>query len=93
MDAAPGVPGVSKDAPGSTKDASRGLARKYCPQVEEYSKKSKKTMFFDDFFSILTVFCSFYILRAILAQKESSFICEKKMQFFGTHGTPGGVSI
>ena len=35
-------------------------------------------MFFDDFFSILTVFCSFYILRAILAQKENSFICEKK---------------
>jgi hypothetical protein len=50
IDAAPGVHGVSKDAPESNKHAIWGLVLKYCPKVGECSKKSKKTGFFDVFF-------------------------------------------
>ena len=51
-------------------------------KLKNIQKNSKKTAFFEDFFSILTAFCSFYNLRAILAQKENSFICRKKNVIF-----------
>ena len=75
MDPSPGVPGVSKDAPGSTKHAIWGLVRKYCPQIEEYLKYYKKTGFFWHFFSILMIFRSLCLLGAILAQKLDTFFC------------------
>ena len=37
--------------------------------------------------------CSLRLFGAILEQKESTFICEKKMWFFDTPGTPGAGSI
>ena len=58
-------------------------------KLKNIKKSLRKQGFFDDFFSILTVFCSFYILSAILAQKENSFICEKKCDFLTPMGPLG----
>ena len=83
MDPPSGVPELLQDAPGSTKHAIWGLVRKYCPQIEEYSKYSKKKqVFFWHFFLILTIFRSLCLFGAILAQKLNSFICKKKIWFF-----------
>ena len=50
MDPTPRVPGVSKDAPGSTKHAVGGLVRKYCPQIEEILNTLKWFYFMIDLF-------------------------------------------
>ena len=52
------------------------------PKLKNIQKTLRKQGFLMIFFSILTAFCSFYNLRAILAQKENSFICEKKNVIF-----------
>ena len=54
---------------------------------------SKKTGFFWHFFFNFDGFWSLCLLEAILAQKDNSFICRKKMWCFDTPGTPGGASI
>jgi hypothetical protein len=69
MDLPPGAPGVSKDAPASTKHAIWGLVYLDWPQIAEYLKRYKKTGFFDSFFSILTDFQSFCLFGSILAQE------------------------
>ena len=45
-----GVPGVSKDVPGSTKHAIWGLLRKYSPKLKNI-ENTKKKAFFDIFFN------------------------------------------
>ena len=66
---------------------------KIAPKLKNIWKYLRKQGFFDIFSSILMVFLSLCLLGAILAQKENTFICEKKMWFFDTPGTPGGGSI
>ena len=56
-------------------------------------KSPRRQGFFDIVSSILMVFWSLCLLEAILAQKENSFICEKKKWLFDTPGTTGGRSI
>jgi hypothetical protein len=62
-----------------------------------YSKfeNCQKPGIFDDLFSILTVFRSFFNFGSILAQELNSFICEKNCYFLTplgrpASGTPGG---
>ena len=52
-----------------------------------------KTGFFDRFFSILMIYRSLCLFRAILAQELSSFFVKRKFWFFDTPGTPEGASI
>ena len=60
------------------------------PKLKNIQKCLWKQGFFDDFSSILTVFCSLYNLRAILAQKENTFICRKKNVIFWHPWDPWG---
>ena len=60
---------------------------KIAPQLEEYLKNSKKTVFFDIFFSVLMIFQSLCLLGVILVQELNSFI------FLTPLGPLGGVSI
>ena len=60
------------------------------PKLKNIRKCLWKQGFFDDFSSILTVFCSLYNLRAILAQKENTFICRKKNVIFWHPWDPWG---
>ena len=60
------------------------------PKLKNIWKCLWKQGFFDDFSSILTVFCSLYNLRAILAQKENTFICRKKNVIFWHPWDPWG---
>ena len=60
------------------------------PKLKNIQKTLRKQGFLMIFFSILTAFCSFYNLRAILAQKENSFICRKKNVIFWHPWDPWG---
>ena len=67
---------------------------KIAPKLKNIWKSPRKQGFFDIFSSILIVLeVDMCLLRAILAQKEDSFICRKKKWFFDTPGTPGSWSI
>ena len=55
MDLPPGIPGVSKDTPGSTEHAIWGLVR----SIEEYLKKSREIGDFLTFFSNFDDFSKF----------------------------------
>ena len=59
-------------------------------KLKNIQKTLRKQRFLRIFFSILTAFCSFYNLRAILAQKENSFICRKKNVIFWHPWDPWG---
>ena len=63
------------------------------PKMKKIQNTLRKHEFFYIFFSILMVFWSLCLFGAILAQKLDSFICEKKIWFFDTPGTPRGGSI
>ena len=52
---------------------------KIAPKLKNIRKCLRKQGFFDIFSSILMVFLSLCLLGAILAQKENTFIYEKKM--------------
>jgi hypothetical protein len=51
---------------------------KIAPKLRNIWKYLRKQGFFDIFSSILMGFLSLCLLEAILAQKENTFICEKK---------------
>ena len=55
---------------------------KIAPKLKNIWKSLRKHGFFDIFSSILMVFWSLCLLGAILAQRENSFICEKKNVIF-----------
>ena len=55
---------------------------KIAPKLKNIRKCLRKQGFFDIFSSILMVFLSLCLLGAILAQKENTFICEKKNVIF-----------
>ena len=52
------------------------------PKLKNIQNTLRKQVFFWHFFSILMIFRSFSLFRAILAQKLNSFICEKKILIF-----------
>ena len=55
---------------------------KIIPKLKNIQKYLRKQAFFDIFSSTLMVFLSLCLLGAILAQKENTFICEKKNVIF-----------
>ena len=66
---------------------------KIAPKLKNIRKYLRKQGFFDIFSSILMVFLSLCLLSAILAQKENTFIFEKKCDFLTPLGPLGGGSI
>ena len=58
------------------------LCAKIAPNLKNIQKSLRKQGFFDIFSSIMMVFLSLCLFGAILAQKENSFICEKKNLIF-----------
>ena len=62
---------------------------KIAPKLKNIRKCLRKQGFFDIFSSILMVFLSLCLLGAILAQKENTFICEKKCDFLTPLGPLG----
>ena len=62
MDPAPGVPWMSKGAPGSTKHALRVWRANIAPKMKKIQKSQRKQGFFDIFSSILMIFevCVFW---------------------------------
>ena len=63
---------------------------KIAPKLKNIWKYLRKQGFFDIFSSILMVFLSLCLLEAILAQKELTFICEKKNGIFWHPWDPWG---
>ena len=63
---------------------------KIAPKLKNIRKCLRKQGFFDIFSSILMVFLSLCLLGAILAQKENTFICEKKNVIFRHPWDPWG---
>ena len=84
----PGVPGVLKDVPGSTKHAIWGLVN-IAPKLKNIRNTLRKQCFFD----ILMIFRSVCLLGAILAQELNSFICNIFLWIFWHPWDPGGASI
>ena len=80
MDAPPGTPEVPKELPLSTKQAHGGLVDYDSVEIEENGH-------FWWFFSVLTVFQSFFNFGSILAQELNRFV-KKKSQFFDSPETP-----
>jgi hypothetical protein len=63
---------------------------KIAPKLKNIRRDLRKQGFFDIFSSILMVFLSLCLLRAILAQKENTFICEKFTKIFYFYQYLGG---